>query len=169
MQPRVCSFISFILTRRCEIEFPSVQLIWSARLVLRSHITFSARSHAGFFNEFGHEWFLPFCWSCTVLKGWQWPGQAQLGGCLYIICQDDMLLKNAQAGDQKELPPLFFFFFFFISLFFFLFFLYPDFPFGGETKLRRSVDAVFYLFFPFFLCCYKSLDHTDPELGWKIQ
>lgn len=45
----------FYFTPRCEIGFPSAHLIGSSRP--ESHITFSARSHAGFFNEFGHEWF----------------------------------------------------------------------------------------------------------------
>ena len=136
-----------------------VQLIWSVRLVLRAisysrHVLMPVSS-----MNFGHEWFCAFAWSCTVSKGCQWPGQAVLGGCLYIICQDDMLLKTLRLLIKRNCHPSFFFF------------LYPDFPFGGESKLRRSVDAVFYLFFFFLpLSCYKSFGaDREAELGWNIQ
>lgn len=61
IQSRHQNMFYFSYTCCCKIGFPSV--CSSPHLCL---ITFSARSPAGFFNEFGHEWsLLLFCWTCT--------------------------------------------------------------------------------------------------------
>lgn len=148
MQPsHICSlFIFFYFIRRCEIEFPPVfgscdQFVSSSEPY---HIlgTFSCR-----FLQWIWPWMISaHCWSCTVLKGWQWPGQAVLGGCLYIICQDDMLLKSSGCWSKGIATPLF-------CVCVRLCVSVPRLSIWGRDELRRSVDAVFYLFlfFPLLL------------------
>lgn len=92
----------------CEIGFSfGARLIGSVRLVPKAishsrHVLLPVSSMNLLMNDFS------FRWTCTALKCRQWPGQAVLGGCLYIMCQDDMLFKMLWAADQKEMPPLFF-------------------------------------------------------------
>ena len=151
-------FISFYNWRWCEIGCSvSVQLIWSARLVLTAwshsrHVLMPVSS-----MKICHEWFA-LCWTCTVLKGRGWQGQAILGGCLYIICQDDMLSKCLSSW---------FMFFFFCS--------YPDFPFWGRDQTAALMQYFIFSFFPLLFghsLFIKALDQRAElftYFGWQIQ
>lgn len=130
-----------------------VQLIWSVRLVLRAisysrHVLMPVSS-----MNFGHEWFCAFAWSCTVSKGCQWPGQAVLGGCLYIICQDDMLLKTLRLLIKRNCHPSFFFFF--CTLTFHL----------GERANCGVALMQYFIFFSFFSpsLVIKALEQTEKQ------